>query len=260
MTHEINAILAIALRDFTKLLRDRPRLVISFIFPILFIGALGGSLQAGFGEAVGYNMITFIFTGVLAQNLFQSTASGVISLIEDRENDFSQEIFVSPISRYSIIFAKILGETLVSLVLGVGIIAFGFIIGIPITASLLITMIPAGIIACLFGGAFGVIVLANLGSQRTANQVFPLIMFPQFILAGVFSPIKELPMFLDVLSRISPMRYAVDLMRGVYYAGAPEYDLVVLSPVLYNLAVIAVMFIVFLFIGTTIFVRNERNR
>ncbi|PIZ46535.1 ABC transporter [candidate division WWE3 bacterium CG_4_9_14_3_um_filter_41_6] len=258
--NQFNAIFAIAFRDFTKLLRDKPRLLVSFVFPVLFIGALGGSLQSGFGDAIGYDLITFIFTGVLAQNLFQSTASGVISLIEDRENDFSQEIFVSPISRYSIIIGKILGETLVSMVLGLGIIVFGFIVGVPLTFAILLKLIPVALIACFFGGAFGVIVLSNLSSQRTANQIFPLIIFPQFILAGVFNPIKDLPVFLDVLSRISPMRYAVDLMRGVYYAGTPEYDLVVLSPVLYNLTVIAVVFVLFLLIGTTLFVKNERNR
>lgn len=257
---ELQAILTIAFRDFTKLLCDRPRLVVSFIFPVLFIGVLGGSLQSGFGDAAGFNLITFIFTGVLAQNLFQSTASGVISLIEDRENDFSQEIFVSPISRYSIILGKILGETMVAMVLGLGIIIFGFIVGVPLTFAILLKLIPVAFVACFFGGAFGVIVLSNLGSQRTANQIFPLIIFPQFILAGVFNPIGNLPWYLDILSRLSPMRYAVDLMRGVYYSGTSENSLVVQLDPTGNLLVIGVTFVIFLVIGTALFVKNERNR
>src|SRR3990167_6245263 len=123
---EINAILTIALRDFTKLLRDRFRLVISFIFPIIFIGALGTSLQSNIGQFIAFNYLTFTFTGVLAQTLFQSTASGIISLIQDRESDFFQEMFVSPISRYSIIFCKILGDFLFSLVLVFGVFFFVF--------------------------------------------------------------------------------------------------------------------------------------
>ena len=119
--------LAIAHRDFVKLLRDRTRLVSDFVFPLIFIGVLGSSLQAGFGDVGGFNFLTFVFTGVLAQTLWQSSALGVISLIEDRENDFSQEIFVSPISRYSIVFGKILGESLVALPQGVGIIVFGLL-------------------------------------------------------------------------------------------------------------------------------------
>jgi len=257
---ELNAILIIAYRDFLKLLRDRARIIISLIFPLLFIGILGGSLQANLSSDVGYDFLVFTFFGVIGQTLFSSTASGVISLIEDRQNDFSQEIFISPISRYSIVIGKIMGESLVSLVQLIGILIFGFIIGVPITLSGMLTLIPVFLIICLLGGAFGVLVLANLSQQRSANQVFPFIIFPQFFLAGVFSPIKVLPPFLDILSRLSPMRYAVDLIRGVYYWGKPEYSKVVLESPTYNILVIALMFLGFVTIGTYLFVKKERNR
>lgn len=260
MMHELNAILIIATRDFLKFSRDRSRLIATFIFPLVFIAVLGGTMQANLGEQVGYNLLTFMFTGVLAQTLFQSTASGIISLIEDRENDFSQEIFVSPISRYSIIFGKILGESLVAFAQGLGIVIFGLLVGVPLSLMQITALIPAGIIVCLLGGAFGVLVLSNLGSQRSANQIFPFIIFPQFFISGVFSPIKHLPLPLFVLSRIAPMTYAVDLMRAVYYAGKSEYDKIVLHPLLVNLVIIALMFGVFLLIGTYRFTQNERNR
>lgn len=260
MMHELNAILIIATRDFLKFSRDRSRLLATFIFPLVFIGVLGGTMQANLGEQVGYNLLTFMFTGVLAQTLFQSTASGIISLIEDRENDFSQEIFVSPISRYSIVFGKILGESLVAFAQGLGIVIFGLLVGVPLSLVQIIALIPAGIIVCLLGGAFGVLVLSNLGSQRSANQIFPFIIFPQFFISGVFSPIKHLPLPLFILSRIAPMTYAVDLMRAVYYTGKSEYDKIVLHPPVVNLVIIAIMFAVFLLIGTYRFTQNERNR
>lgn len=53
---ELHAILAIAQRDLMKLLRDRPRLVTTLIFPLLFIGILGGSLQANLGRSVGFTV------------------------------------------------------------------------------------------------------------------------------------------------------------------------------------------------------------
>ena len=95
---ELNAIIMLAYRDLIRFLNDRPRLLITFIFPVLFIGVLGGSLQRNLGANVEFNFMTFVFTGVLGQTLFQSTASGIISLIEDRENNFTQEIFISPFS------------------------------------------------------------------------------------------------------------------------------------------------------------------
>ncbi len=260
MKNQLNAILTIAARDLIKLLRDRPRFLIGFIFPLLFIGILGGSLQSNLGESAGYNLLIYVFTGVLGQTLFQSTASGLISLVADRENDFSQEIFVAPISRYSIIIGKILGETLVSLVQGIGILVLGIIVGVPMTFDLLLRLFPAVLIACFLGGSFGILILSRLTDQRQASQIFPVIIFPQFFLAGVFNPVQQLPWYLDILSKMAPMRYAVDLVRNFYYLGSPEAAKVQLLPLHTNLLIIAVMFTVFTLIGTHLFVSNERNR
>jgi len=255
---EASAILAIAHRDFIKLLRDRARIISSFAFPLIFIGVLGSSLQSGFGDRAGTNLLVFVFTGVLGMTIWQSTAQGIISLIADREEDFSQEIFVSPISRYSIIVGKIFGESLVALPQAAGILAFAVILRIPLSLDQLARIVPALIIVAIFGGAFGVIVLANLGSQRAAQQIFPFILLPQYFLAGIFNPIGHLPLPLDILSKISPLRYAVDLTRDAYYSTTGER--VQLFDAATNLAIMGAMFVVFMVVGTFLFVRAERNR
>lgn len=257
---EINAIMTISYRDLVKFLRDPLRIMSTLIFPVIFIGILGGSFQSNLGINLGYDFLTFAFTGVLAQTLFQSAALGIISLIEDRENDFSQEIFVSPVSRYTIIFGKILGESLVAMIQGLAIVLFGFVIGVSISPDQLAGLIWVGLVACLFGGAFGVVIMANISSQRAANQIFPFVMLPQFFLGGVFSPIQILPWYLDILSKLSPMRYPVDLTRGIFYAGRPDYENVVLVSPWANLAIVVSLFTLFMLIGTWFFIRNERNR
>ena len=254
---EASAILALAHRDFIKLLRDRQRMVADFAFPLIFIGILGTSLQAGFGGNSNINLLDYVFTGVLAQTVWQSSALGLISLLADREQDFSQEIFVSPISRYSIILGKILGESLVALPQALGIIVFGFILQIHIGPDQLARMALALLVIALFGGAFGVIVLANLSSQRAANQIFPFVLLPQFFLAGIFNPIQNLPLPLDILSHLAPMRYAVDLLRDAYYGSTSR---IVLSDATTNLAIIGGLFVLFMVVGTFLFVRAERNR
>ena len=109
----------------------------------------------------------------------------------------------------------------------------------------------------LYGGAFGVLVLSRLDNQRQANQIFPFVMLPQFFLAGVFNPITNLPLPLDILSRIAPMRYAVDLVRDLYFAGTPNVAAAGLPT---NLTVNGLEFAIFMVIGTAGFVRAERNR
>ena len=254
---ELSGVLTLAHRDLIKLLRDRTRIIADFSFPLIFIGILGTTLQAGFGAASGINLMQYVFTGVLAQTIWQSGALGVISLIADREQDFSQEIFVSPISRYSIIFGKILGESLVAMPQGIAIIAFGMILGVPFTIGTLVAIIPVLLLIAIYGGAFGVLILSRLDSQRQANQIFPFVMLPQFFLAGVFNPVMSLPLPLEILSKLSPMRYAVDVMRNIFYPSGSGIALTDLST---NLAVIGVEFVLFMVIGTAGFVRAERNR
>lgn len=257
---EVYAVITLAYRDLMKLLRDPARLISSLMFPLLFIVILGGSLQSSFGSGSNFDYLAFVFTGVFGQTLFQSAAMGVISLIDDRENDFSQEVFVSPISRYSIILGKIIGETLVAMTQALGVLAFGLMAGVRFSLGQLLGLGWAGVVTCLFGAAFGVIVLSNLNNRRTADQVFPYIMLPQFFLAGVFNPIQRLPWYLDFLSRISPMRYAVDLTRDLFYIGRTDYVNAILQGPAYNLVLMTVGFLIFLFIGTFLFVRKEQNR
>src|SRR5438445_718612 len=118
MNTEVGATLAIAQRDVVKLLRDRPRLAVNLAFPILLVGGLGSVLQYSVGQVTGLDAISLAFSGVLAATLFQSTAAGMISIVEDRETDFSRELFVTPVPRLTLIAGKILGETLVAVVQG----------------------------------------------------------------------------------------------------------------------------------------------
>ena len=258
--NEIQSILAIAYRDFVKFLRDRNRLIATFVFPILFIGVLGSSFQSGLGSALGYDYRLFVFLGVIAQTLFQSTAAGIISLTEDREQDFSQEIFVSPISRFSIVIGKILGETSVAIAQIIGIILFGFIIQVPFQIGAVLSLVPFFLIVSFFGGAFGIFVVSFLGQGRGAREVFPFLIFPQFFLAGVFNPIKQLDPVLSVLTYVAPMRYAVDLLRSVYYAGSSSFDKTVLLSMWLNLLVICILGGILFVYGTYRFTRKETNR
>jgi ABC-2 type transport system permease protein len=250
----------IAHRDFVKLLRDRLRLFSELAFPLVLILLLGPTLQSGFGSPGGVDLTAFVFTGVIAQTIWQSAVMGLVSLIADREEDFSQEIFVSPVSRYSIVAGKIIGEALVALPTGLGIVIVGLLIGVPLSPLVLVVLVPVSLAVAVYGGAFGLLILANISSQRTANQIFPFVLLPQFFLAGVFNPIHDLPTPLAILSALSPMRYAVELTRNVVYGLQPGVPAPDMTPLPINAAVIAVSFVAFLFAGTVLFVRAERNR
>ena len=260
LARELSALSAIAQRDLAKLLRDRPRLAVNLAFPILLIVGLGGLLQATVGKVTGLSTITLAFTGVLAASLFQSSAAGMISIVEDRENDFSRELFIAPVARLTLLAGKITGESTVAITQGVCIVAFAVAFGVRMSGPQALGLAATGLVSCLLGAAFGLATISALPNQRSAMQIFQFLIIPQYVLGGVLVPLAGAPPLLSALAWLMPMRYAVDLTRAVFYAGSAGYARVVTSGPAADLAVIAVLTLLLLSAGSFLFSYRERVR
>lgn len=260
MFHEINAAITIAYRDIIKFFRDRTRLIFVMIFPVIFIGIIGGMFQQNLGKNIGYNYQMYVFIGIIVQSLFSTSVNGLVSLVRDREEDFTQEMFVAPISRYTIIMGKILGSGVISILSILGIIIYGLILGLPITVTDIVALLPVFLIAVLLGGAFGLLIIGNVSSQQTVNLIFPFVMFPQMFVSGVITPINHSGLILTIISHIAPLTYLVDLSHGVMAIYRKEYaSLIIYSPEV-NLLIIGTMFIVFVIVGTLTFAYREKSK
>ena len=258
--HQLSAVLMIAQRDVTKLQHDRLRLAVNLMFPIVLMVGLGSLLAPTVGRVSGLNTVTLAFTGVLAATMFQSAAAGMISLVEDREQDFARELFVTPVSRLALMSGKVAGETLVALCQGACIAVAALFFGVAITIDQL-ALIGASCIACaLLGASFGLATVAVLPNQRSAMQVFQFLIVPQYVLSGVVVPLRGVSRWLDVLGWAMPLRYGVELTRAAFYAGTPGYREVVSFGPGGDLAVILALFAVFVFGGRWRWERRERNR
>jgi ABC-2 type transport system permease protein len=255
---ELSALVAIAQRDVIKLVRDRPRLAVNLAFPILLIAGLGELLQATVGRVTGLSTITLSFTGVLAASLFQSAAAGMISIVEDRENDFSRELFIAPVSRLTLLAGKITGEGAVAMAQGVAITGFAVAFGVRMTGWQVAGLAATGLACCLLGAAFGLATIAALPNQRSAMQIFQFLIIPQYVLGGVLVPLNGAPRLLSDLAWLMPMRYCVDLTRAVFYAGSPGYGRVVTAGAGVDLIVIAGLTVLLLSAGAALFNYRER--
>ena len=61
----------------------------------------------------------------------RARSPGMTNLVEERENDFTAELFVAPISRYAVLLGKLIGSGIAALVSLVGIVAMIFVMQIP---------------------------------------------------------------------------------------------------------------------------------
>jgi ABC-2 type transport system permease protein len=253
-------VLMIAQRDLIKLRRDHLRVAVNLMFPIVLMVGLGSVLEPTVGRVTGLNTVTLAFTGVLAATMFQSAAAGMISLIEDREQDFARELFVTPVSRLVLMSGKVAGETLVALGQGVAIVIVALPFGVGIDLHQ-IGLIAVPCVACgLLGAAFGLATLATLPNQRSAMQVFQFLIVPQYVLSGVVTPMRGVPGWLDALGWVMPLRYGVEFVRAAFYGGTPGYQQLVSLGPMGDVVVMIAMFLVLMVGGGWLWEHRETSR
>jgi ABC-2 type transport system permease protein len=260
LAREVNATFAIAWREILRAVKSPGSLAFMVIFPVIFMGILGGSISQNLGSALPFAYLPFMLIGMIANTMYQGTITGVTNLIEERENDFTAELFVAPISRYAVLLGKIIGSGIASLVSLVGIIAMIFVMQIPMDFGDLLRVIALSPILALAGGALGVLFIGFVQDPKVAGIGVALLVFPQMFLAGALIPIGNSSGILGILAKLMPMTYSIDLARNIFYAGKPEYAAAVLHPAWLDLAVTVGLFVAFTVVGTILFVRSDRNR
>ncbi|HET6189567.1 MAG TPA: hypothetical protein VFE59_21570 [Trebonia sp.] len=72
-------------------------------------------------------------------------------------------------------------------------------------------------------------------------------------------PLHGVPGYIDVIADVMPLRYAVDLVRGIFFHGTPGYQEVVTTSPALDAVVIAGVFAVAMTAGALVFDYRERT-
>ena len=257
---ELNSVLTVMAREITAYLKSPGAAIMSLAMPLVMMGMIGGNLMQNMAGGLGFEFGQFMLVGMLVNMLFMITSMGMASMVDDHDIDFNQEMLVSPVSRVSLVIGKILGSAFAAVVSMTGTLIVGLIMGITLPLGKLLLILALSPLMCLTGGALALIVIGLIKNRKAANLAVNLIVMPQMFLSGAIIPINNSGGALMVLSRLMPMTYCLDPARAVVYAGTPEYDSVVMFNPMVNFAMIAVLTVGCLIIGTFFFARSEKNR
>ena len=260
MLREANAIFAIGWREILSAIRNPVSIVVTVIIPVIFMGILGGSISQNLGAGLQYAYLPFMLIGMIANTLYQGTITGVTNLVEERENDFTAELFVAPVSRYTVLMGKMLGAAVAAMVSLVGVLAMIFVMQIPMDPGDLLRVLMLAPILAIAGGALGILFIGFVQDPKVAGLGVVLLVFPQMFLSGALIPSASSTGLLGILSKLMPMTYSIDLARNIFYAGKPEYAFAVLHPFWLDLGITVAVCVVFIVVGTAMFVRRDRNR
>jgi ABC-2 type transport system permease protein len=198
----------------------------------------------------GGSTFDFVAPGFIALNVMASglTALGV-ALARERESGTLDGILMSPISRTSILLGKTISHTLRNLFQGaVTIIIVVLLFGITIRGNpfLIVFILIIGTVSFL---GFGIVATAVTKEQESAQLILGLLQFPMMFLSGVLFPIEQMPSFLQAISKVLPLTYAVDALRKVMILGAG------IEAVLWPITILVVLGVITLIVGVPLFER-----
>jgi ABC-2 type transport system permease protein len=205
-------------RELIRFVRTRTRILSSLMQPILFLFVLGYGMSTLVGSTGGFNFKKFVFPGIVAMSVVMTAMFSAISIVWDREFGFLREMVVAPVSRASLVIGKTLGGATVATVQGTIMLVLAPLIGVHLTALLVVMVIGLEMLMAVAMTTFGVFIASRIQRIEGFQVVMQLLLFPMLFLSGALFPLKGLPTWLAVITRINPLTYAVDPLRHVVFA------------------------------------------
>jgi ABC-2 type transport system permease protein len=254
---ELRGFYTLWLREVKRYLRDRTRIVSSFVQPLLWLVIFG----AGFGMRFvipGGNYQQYLFPGIIGQTLLFTSMFMGISVIWDREFGFMKEILVAPISRFAIFLGKMVGDSTDALIQGIIVFGLGLLLGISIDPVAFLLSIPVMLLITFGLVSIGLIIASFMGSLESFGAIQTFINLPLFFLSGALFPIngplaQGVPNWLQTASIFNPLTYGVDALRSILLGGTYAS----LQPLWVNIAVVCGFDVAMIAVGTWAFTRMK---
>ncbi|HSS51679.1 MAG TPA: ABC transporter permease [Thermoanaerobaculia bacterium] len=247
----MSAIYILWLRELKKYTRSRTQIVASLGQPLLYLLVLGFGLGPVFQKAGHGSYLQFVAPGVIGMVvLFTSIFSG-IALLWDRQFGFLKETLVAPVPRLFVMIGRTLGGATVSMLQGTLMVIVCLIAGFRPTN---LALVPLGIlfmllIAVVFA-ALGVAIGSSLQDMQGFQLIMNFLVMPIFFLSGALFPLNNLPKALAVVTKLDPLSYGVDGLRGALI-GVTHFGIVT------DVIVLAVVAVALLYVGAWRFSKIE---
>jgi ABC-2 type transport system permease protein len=212
--------LALTKRLFIQLQRRPSTLIAGIIQPVMWLVLFGALFQNApkglFGSTPSYAQ--FLSAGVIVFTAFAGALNAGLPVMFDREFGFLNRLLVAPLaSRYSIVLASaifIISQSLLQAAVIVAAAAF-LGAGLPDAAglgaiALIVFLLALGVTAISLGLAF-----ALPGHIELIAVIF-VTNLPLLFASTALAPLSFMPTWLQVVSSLNPLSYAIEPIRYLY--------------------------------------------
>ncbi|MBP1708180.1 MAG: type transporter [Chloroflexi bacterium] len=238
MTDVFRGIWVVSYRELLRFFTERTRFFSSLFMPLVFLVIFGAGFNNIIGDLMpGIDFLKFVYPGIIAQTVLQSSIFSGLSIVWDREFGFLKEILVAPLGRSGIVLGKVAGSAAIALMQGIIMLIVAPIIGVSLTPLIVAELIPVVILISISLSGLGVLIASRMRSQQGFQLIMQIIIFPLMFLSGVFFPVNTVPTWMAVIAKINPVTYGVDAIRQVilgkemFPPGAAPGQLMVSNPI-----------------------------
>ena len=208
----------IAIRVIRQLIRDPRTMALIVVVPLVVMTLIGLS----FPEE---DVLDYIAPALLATlALFFSFLLTGISFLRERSQGTMERLMASPISRLDMVVGYLLGFFVFALTQTLIIVLFTiYVLGVNYSGDLWQIFIFQ-IVVIIVAVNLGIFTSTFARNEFQMVQFIPLIIIPQVFLCGVIWPVEQMPDYLQWLSSILPLTYAVDGLRDIMLSGESLID------------------------------------
>jgi ABC-2 type transport system permease protein len=143
-----------------------------------------------------------------------------LSIVKEKERNTIEQIDVSPITSVELIVGKMIPYAIISMVAAALVILAAYFMFDIVVKGSLFDLFVATLLFVIAALSIGLFVSTIADSQQVAFQLASLMsMLPTIILSGFMFPIRSMPIWLQILTNITPAKFYLIILRGIILKG-----------------------------------------
>lgn len=179
------------------------------------------SLEAVFWYNPSLQTTKFLVPGLIAMILIITAVISVsLSLVREKERGTQEQLNVSPLSSFELLLGKVVPYLTIALInAALILIASYFLFGVEIKGSY-IQLLLTTLLFLFTSTALGIFISVVSDSQQVAFTLATFIsLLPSIILSGFVFPIDNMPLFVQIITNVTPTKFYLVMLRSIMLKG-----------------------------------------
>lgn len=148
-----------------------------------------------------------------------------LNIVGEKERGTMEQMNVTPVTRFQFIIAKLIPHWFIGFVsLTIGLLVARFVYGLNPRGGVATIYAYAAVFMLAMTG-FGLVVSNYAKTVQQAMFMMFFFVITWIYLSGLYTPVGGMPGWAQAISRLSPLRYVIAVLRSVYLKGSGFADL-----------------------------------